>query len=66
MFTYPYITLIASYLLVGVVVGFLLELAIRKFNFEIDNSERLVMIGLWPFMAVVFAYNFLKAYFKRD
>jgi hypothetical protein len=66
MFTYPYITLIASYLLVGVVVGFLLELAIRKFNFEIDNSERLVMIGLWPFMAVVFAYNFLKAYFKKD
>jgi hypothetical protein len=66
MFTYPYITLIASYLLVGVVVGFLLELAIRKFNFEIDNSERLVMIGLWPFMAVVFAYNFLKGYFKKD
>jgi|TARA_R110000796_G_scaffold101809_2_gene210575 hypothetical protein len=66
MFTYPYITLIASYLLVGVVVGFLLELAIRKFNFEIDNSERLVMIGLWPFMAVVFVYNFLKGYFKKD
>jgi hypothetical protein len=66
MFTYPYITLIASYLLVGVVVGFLLELAIRKFNFEIDNSERLVMIGLWPFMAVIFVYNFLKGYFKKD
>jgi len=66
MFTYPYITLIASYLLVGVVVGFLLELAIRKFDFEIDNSERIIMIGLWPFMAFVFAYNFLKAYFKKD
>ena len=66
MFTYPYITLIASYLLVGVVVGFLIELAIRKFNYEIDNSERLVMIGLWPIMAVIFAYNFLKAYFKKD
>ncbi len=66
MFTYPYITLIASYLLVGVVVGFLLELAIRKFNFEIDNSERLVMIGLWPLMAVIFVYNFLKGYFKKD
>lgn len=66
MFTYPYITLIASYLLVGVVVGFLIELAIRKFNYEIDNSERLVMIGLWPVMAVIFAYNFLKAYFKKD
>ena len=66
MFTFPYITLIASYLLVGVVVGFLLELAIRKFNFKIDNSERLIMIGLWPFMALVFAYNFLKAYFKKD
>jgi len=66
MFTYPYITIIASYLLVGVVVGFLLELAIRKFNFKIDNSERLIMIGLWPFMALVFAYNFLKAYFKKD
>ena len=66
MFTYPYITLIASYLLVGVVVGFLIELAIRKFNYEIDNSERLVMIGLWPFMAVVFVYNFLKGYFKKD
>tara|TARA_R110000744_G_scaffold74624_2_gene148962 strand:+ start:204 stop:404 length:201 start_codon:yes stop_codon:yes gene_type:complete len=66
MFTYPYITLIASYLLVGVVVGFLIELAIRKFNYEIDNLERLVMIGLWPIMAVIFAYNFLKAYFKKD
>mgnify|MGYP003638526861 FL=1 len=66
MFTYSYINLIASYLLVGVVVGFLLELAIRKFNFEIDNSERFIMIGLWPIMALVFAYNFLKAYFKKD
>ena len=66
MFTYSYITLIASYLLVGVIVGFLLELAIRKFDFEIDNSERIVMISLWPFMAFVFAYNFLKAYFKKD
>ena len=66
MFTYPYMTLIASYLLVGVVVGFLLELAIRKFNFEIDNSERFIMIGLWPFMALVFVYNFLKGYFKKD
>ena len=66
MFTFPYITLIASYLLVGAIVGFLLELAIRKFNFEIDNSERFIMIGLWPIMALVFAYNFLKAYFKKD
>tara|TARA_X000001382_G_C3018376_1_gene130793 strand:- start:261 stop:461 length:201 start_codon:yes stop_codon:yes gene_type:complete len=66
MFTFPYITLIASYLLVGVIVGFLLELAIRKFNFEIDNSERFIMIGLWPFMALVFVYNFLKGYFKKD
>ena len=66
MFTFPYITLIASYLLVGAIVGFLLELAIRKFNFEIDNSERFIMIGLWPLMAVVFAYNFLKSYFKKD
>ena len=66
MFTHPYITLITSYLLVGVIVGFLLELAIRKFDFEIDNSERIVMISLWPFMAFVFAYNFLKAYFKKD
>ena len=66
MFTFPYITLIASYLLVGAIVGFLLELAIRKFNFEIDNSERFIMIGLWPIMAFVFAYNFLKGYFKKD
>jgi hypothetical protein len=66
MFTFTYITLIASYLLVGVVVGFLLELAIRKFNFKIDNSERFIMIGLWPFMALVFVYNFLKGYFKKD
>jgi len=66
MFTFPYITLIASYLLVGAIVGFLLELAIRKFNFEIDNSERFIMIGLWPLMAFVFAYNFLKGYSKKD
>ena len=66
MFTYSYINLIASYLLVGVVVGFLLELAIRKFDFKIDNSERFIMIGLWPLMALVFVYNFLKGYFKKD
>ena len=66
MFTYPYITIIASYLLVGVVVGFLLELVIRKYDFKIDSSERFILIGLWPIMAWVFAYNFLKAYFKKD
>jgi len=66
MFIYSYINLIASYLLVGAIVGFLLELAIREFNFKIDNSERFIMIGLWPFMALVFVYNFLKGYFKKD
>jgi len=66
MFTYSYITLIASYLLVGVIIGFLLELAIRKFDFKINNSERLLLISLWPLMAWVFAYNYLKAFFKGD
>jgi len=57
----PYIMiLLAQYLLVGVVIGFLLEHTIRWTGNSVSFGERLWMITLWPIMIVVFVVYFIK------
>ena len=57
---YIMITLIAQYLLVGVVVACLLEAVVRWTGQDINGAERVWMIVGWPLMAIVFIYNFFK------
>ena len=57
---YIMITLIAQYLLVGVVVACLLEAVVRWTGQDINGTERVWMIVGWPLMAFVFIYNFIK------
>ena len=57
------VTLISQYLLIGVVIGFILELIIRWTDQEVTNLERFQMIIGWPIMAVIFVYNFLMGMF---
>ena len=57
------ILLITQYLLVGVAVGFILELILRWTEQEVTPLERVTMITAWPLMAFVFVYNFIKGMF---
>ena len=54
------LTLIAQYLLAGVVIALLLEIVIRWTDQEVTSLERVTMITAWPLMALVFVYNFIK------
>jgi hypothetical protein len=67
MFIQSYLTITASYLLIGVVIALLLELVIRKYTeFEIKSSERFFLIVAWPIMALIFIYNFINEMKKKD
>tara|TARA_R110000796_G_scaffold50107_2_gene118808 strand:- start:248 stop:448 length:201 start_codon:yes stop_codon:yes gene_type:complete len=66
MFTHPYIALIASYLLIGGVFGFLLELLLRLTDQDVTPMERFVLIVGWPALAIVFIINFIKGLFGND
>ena len=57
------VSLIAQYLLVGVAIGFIIEVFIRLTDQEVSHAERFQMIVAWPIMAVVFIYNFFKGLF---
>jgi hypothetical protein len=57
--------LLAKYLLIGIVVGLLLELVIQKYTeFKLKPLERFFLITVWPVMALIFIYNFITA--KKD
>jgi len=57
--------LFAKYLLIGIVVGLLLELVIQKYTeFKLKPLERFFLITVWPVMALIFIYNFITA--KKD
>jgi len=58
------ITLIAQYMLAGLVIAFILETTIRWSDQEVSFMERIALITLWPIMLVVFIYNFIKAFFN--
>lgn len=52
--------LLAQYLLAGVIIAFLLEYIIRIMGNDVSGKERYSMIVLWPIMAIVFIYYFIK------
>ena len=58
--------LLLKYLLVGVVAGCLLETVIRVTGYEVTKGERICLICGWPVMVILFTYNFIKGYFKKD
>ena len=67
MFIQSYLTIAASYLLIGVVIALLLEFVIRKFtDFEVSTLERFFLITAWPIMALIFIYNFISGMMGKD
>ena len=60
------VTLIAQYLLTGVVIALCLELFIRAIGEEVSHLERIQLIVGWPVMALIFVYNFFKGFFSND
>tara|TARA_B100000287_G_scaffold298303_1_gene281513 strand:- start:624 stop:836 length:213 start_codon:yes stop_codon:yes gene_type:complete len=56
----------ASYLLIGTIVGFLLEKAIRSTGHNITGWERASLICGWPLHATIFIWNFIKGYLGKD
>ena len=58
------ILLIAQYLLVGTVLGFLIEFVIRNTGYDVDGQERIWLIVLWPLMLIIFIIYFIKGLFE--
>jgi len=54
------------YLLSGLVVAFLLELIIRMCDMDVEFSERLYMIFLWPLLLGIFVVYFLKGFLEKE
>ena len=60
------LTFYATYLLIGTIVGFLLEITIRNTGNEVTGRERLSLICGWPVMGMVFIYHFIKGFLSND
>lgn len=56
--------LIIYYLLIGTVIGFLLESAVKATGNHFNLVEQASVIILWPIMFITFVYNFFKGMFK--
>ena len=55
-----------KYLMIGVVVGLILDMLNRNNPDEsnrLNNKERIWILLFWPVMALVFVYHFIKAWF---
>lgn len=66
MIIYSYYELILLYLLVGVLIGFMIESLIRVTGNDLNGSERYSLIVLWPIMLAIFLYYFIKSLFNID
>lgn len=66
MIIYSYYELILLYLLVGVLIGFMIESLIRVTGNDLNGSERYSLIVFWPIMLAVFLYYFIKSLFNID
>lgn len=66
MIIYTYYELILLYLLVGVLIGFMIESLIRVTGNDLNGSERYSLIVFWPIMLAVFLYYFIKSLFNID
>ena len=60
------LTFYATYLLIGTIVGLLLEITIRATGNKVTGRERLSLICGWPVMGVVFIYHFIKGFMSND
>ena len=56
----------ACYLLLGTIIGLLLETVIRATGQDITSWERASLICGWPLHATVFVWNFIKGYLGKD
>ena len=54
-----------NYFIVGLVVGFLLELAMSVTTGDRVNwGERIIIITLWPIMGTLFIVNLIRGFFQ--
>ena len=60
------LTFYATYLLIGTVIGLLIEISIRSTGNEVTGRERFSLICGWPVMGVVFIYHFIKGFLNND
>ena len=54
------IILAAKYLLIGVIIGLLLEVTIRATHNSVSGWERYALIVFWPVMVTIFIIYFIK------
>lgn len=66
MIIYNYYELILIYLLVGVLIGFMIESLIRTTGEGLSGGERYSLIVFWPVMLAVFLYYFIKGLLNID
>ena len=56
----------ACYLLIGTIIGLLLETVIRATGYDITGWERASLICGWPVHVTIFVWNFIKGYLGKD
>ena len=56
----------ACYLLIGTIIGLLLETVIRATGHDITGWERVSLICGWPVHGIIFVWNFIKGYLGKD
>ena len=54
------------YILVGVVICLLFDLILTNGKHQLENSERVAIILLWPIMVMWFLYYIIKYNFKNE
>ena len=54
------------YILVGVVMCLLFDLILTNGKHQLENSERVAIILLWPVMVIWFLYYIIKENFKNE
>lgn len=58
--------LICLYLLVGTIIGFLMEEMFRCVDEDVSGIERFWLVTLWPLMILIFIYYLLVGIFNSN
>jgi len=58
--------LICLYLLVGTIIGFLMEKMFRWVDEDVSGIERFWLVTLWPLMILIFIYYLLVGIFDSN
>lgn len=61
-----YLELICLYLLVGTIIGFLMEGMFRWVDEDVSGIERFWLVTLWPLMILIFIYYLLVGIFDSN